>query len=588
MRMDGAAQKDRLKKRRRRPSGAPLATDAPPVDGLGLVLPSEPLRASPRRGDTRAHFGIQVFACVFEHSPTGAVLLSPRGKILRANPALGRLLGFEPEELVGRHLAEFVHTRDGAHDDDIFKRLRLGEILSHSMERRLLHRTGRPRSVALDIEMIQDRHGKPWVMSVHVRDISTRKAQRTVIRRLTGLLEASEDAIVGASPDGLVTSWNRGAEDLFGYVALEMIGQPISKLIPPDRSDEGSWLLGRLQEGHKVRGIETVRLHKSGRLIEVAVSWSALYDEDGKVVELCHVSRDITVQHRLQRQARQLQSYFAGVLSHIDSGVLLTNAEGRVVYANESFAQISMKPAEQVIGRRRLDLFGELATRAAEPSRIDEAARRPATDTFTLELSVEDPEQRAYRWQHRPISLPASGERLDVFHDVTDEVRLRKILAHSATTDPLTGLLNRRGALQVLDREVAQARRHDTHLSVAMIDIDRFKELNDSSGHEAGDVALRSVSAALARSLRSGDSLARWGGEELLAILPHTSLDQAHAMAERLREAIAGLDIEGLPAITVSVGVAERAPSEETADAAIARADVRLYHAKREGRNRVA
>src|SRR5207247_3093065 len=132
-----------------------------------------------------------------------------------------------------------------------------------------------------------------------------------------------------------------------------------------------------------------------------------------------------------------------------------------------------------------------------------------------LELSVREPERQVWRWLSREIALPQGTGRLDVFRDVTEEVDLRERLARGATTDLLTGLLNRRGALQVLEREAARARRHGTPLSVAMMDVDRFKQLNDREGHAAGDRALREIAETLSATLRAGDSLSRWGGEEL-------------------------------------------------------------------------
>jgi diguanylate cyclase (GGDEF)-like protein len=119
-----------------------------------------------------------------------------------------------------------------------------------------------------------------------------------------------------------------------------------------------------------------------------------------------------------------------------------------------------------------------------------------------------------------------------------------------------------------------------------LLDIDHFTSINDRFGHNAGDEVLRSVAHAIASCGRSTDTIARWGGEEFIAILP-TGVEGAHMFAERAREAVARIADDRLPYVTISAGVAE-CTSQDAADAALARADERLYTAKREGRNRVA
>jgi diguanylate cyclase (GGDEF)-like protein len=159
-----------------------------------------------------------------------------------------------------------------------------------------------------------------------------------------------------------------------------------------------------------------------------------------------------------------------------------------------------------------------------------------------------------------------------------------------ARTDPLTGLSNRLHLTETLYELLANAYRRGYPVCVLMIDIDHFKHLNDTYGHRAGDQALRHVAQRLSTSLREGDLLARWGGEEFLAVLPHTDLEQGMAVAERVCHLLADVPIEigennTLVAIQTSVGVAEFAG--DTLDALVDRADLGLYEAKAAGRNTV-
>lgn len=172
--------------------------------------------------------------------------------------------------------------------------------------------------------------------------------------------------------------------------------------------------------------------------------------------------------------------------------------------------------------------------------------------------------------------------------------RLREALAEArreAHTDALTGLWNRRHACAAIEREAAVARRLGRPFAALVLDVDRFKALNDALGHEAGDQALAHVAGKLAATARDSDLVARWGGEEFLVLCPATGPDQAVALAERLRRAVAEQPVAIGPAaawpVTISVGVAGWRPDDERPDAAIARADRALYAAKGGGRDRV-
>jgi diguanylate cyclase (GGDEF)-like protein len=202
---------------------------------------------------------------------------------------------------------------------------------------------------------------------------------------------------------------------------------------------------------------------------------------------------------------------------------------------------------------------------------------------FVLEGSVHG----VFRWSSRPVPLPEGEGRLDVVRDVTNETQLREMYMKQAVTDPLTGLLNRLGGHQTIAREVARARRHGAPLSFTMIDIDHFKRVNDAHGHGVGDDVLREVADLIGRSIRGDDALIRWGGEEFLLVLPGARIEQARDLAGRLRAKVAAMRIEGLPAVTISLGVDELGPADSGAEAAIQRADERMYAAKAAGRDRV-
>jgi len=167
------------------------------------------------------------------------------------------------------------------------------------------------------------------------------------------------------------------------------------------------------------------------------------------------------------------------------------------------------------------------------------------------------------------------------------------LLAKQASTDPLTGLLNRRRALEILDAELDRSLRGTQSVAVAMADIDYFKKVNDSLGHAAGDRVLKTIAQRLQAVARRYDTMVRWGGEEFLLICPHAGEDEIRSIAERMRASISANPIETPPGntlltITVSIGTAVVVPGVKvTSDAIVARADRALYAAKQAGRNTV-
>ena len=164
--------------------------------------------------------------------------------------------------------------------------------------------------------------------------------------------------------------------------------------------------------------------------------------------------------------------------------------------------------------------------------------------------------------------------------------RLRLEFEHLASYDPLTNVLTRRVFLDACEQELARCRRHGRSMALLLLDIDHFKTVNDTHGHQTGDRVLVDLVARIAALLRRPDQLARFGGEEFVLLLPETSQEEAITVAERILAHVAELR-EGLPPITVSIGVATNRPDEDQIDALLARADRALYKAKAEGRNRV-
>ena len=197
---------------------------------------------------------------------------------------------------------------------------------------------------------------------------------------------------------------------------------------------------------------------------------------------------------------------------------------------------------------------------------------------------VGNSHDKTYLMRTAPLDGLA-GKHSISFADVTSIENERRLFHRLATTDPLTGVYNRRKFMEKLDSEIARAGRYGTTLSLIMVDIDDFKSINDTMGHQAGDVALVELACLLKENIRSMDMLARYGGEEFTIIIPQTGLEGAQCMAAKLCSRVSDTAFAIAPDMTCSMGVASFQEGD-TVHTLIERADKGLYEAKAQGKNR--
>ncbi len=288
-----------------------------------------------------------------------------KGIVQTWNPGAERLYGFGSAEMIGRDMTVLLPPDRRDEEAQILERIGRGERVDHFDAVRM-HKDGRILHVSIAVSPIWGTTGEIIGASHVARDFTQSTELELARARLAAIVESSDDAIVSKDLNGVVQTWNKGAEWLYGYSALEMIGQPMSVLLPPDRPDEESSILKLLAKGERVDHFETVRLRKDGRRIDVSLSISPIYDKDGIVRGASHVARDVTERHSLETQnlhAQKLESLgvLAGGVAH-DFNNLLTGILG-----NASLVADSMHPANP--NRRILNECMQAAERAAQLTR---------------------------------------------------------------------------------------------------------------------------------------------------------------------------------------------------------------------------
>src|SRR5436190_19586 len=151
---------------------------------------------------------------------------------------------------------------------------------------------------------------------------------------LAAIVDSSNDAIISKDLNGIITSWNQGAQHIFGYQPHEAIGRPISILIPPEHIQEEAYILDRIRRGERVEHFETVRRRKDGSEVEISLTVSPIRDAEGTVIGASKIARDITIQQRALEQLQQSEERFHVTLSSIGDGVIAIDEEGRVSFMN--------------------------------------------------------------------------------------------------------------------------------------------------------------------------------------------------------------------------------------------------------------
>src|SRR5438270_960207 len=238
-------------------------------------------------------------------------LINLHGQILQANPAFLDLVGATQEDLqTGLSIHEFLNMPQRSPQDEQEPQvLQLGRWTA-TFERELLRRDGSRLLVLVEFSSLENASDRFIARLVDL--VEHQHTQRYALHT-AAIIESSDDAIIGKDLDGIIVSWNRGAERLYGYQAQEVVGQAISLLIPPERSDEFSGLMSRLKRGETLEQYDTVRLTKDGRRVPVSVTISPIRESSGAIIGASSIARDITDRRRMEDMSRKngdlLQQY---------------------------------------------------------------------------------------------------------------------------------------------------------------------------------------------------------------------------------------------------------------------------------------
>jgi len=438
----------------------------------------------------------------------------------------------------------------------------------------------------------RDQRGKVEYFSALMRDISAAKAAEQAVRdsehRLRMVTDNLPVLISYLDRDLRFRFINRTYQQWFGAAAAPQVGTSVQ-----DFYGEPAWLeIGpRLQaalQGQEVSYEREMVRPEGNRHVQVTVIPDR--DAGGQVAGLFALIGDVTSYRDAQQALQESESRLRTVADALPMRVAYVDADERYRFNNLAYERGFGRPRQEFYGQTVRALLGDAAYKSVEPH--IRAALRGEAVTFQSEMA-SDGTYVCYEAQYIP-QLAADGSRVLGFHAVVSDITRQKVeekrLIELARVDPLTGLVNRTGFELRVAEAMQRCRGTGALMALMYLDIDRFKQINDSFGHDAGDALLRAFAGRLSQTLRSTDTVARLGGDEFTVIMEGLpSPEVASTIASKIVQAMGTpfhIDQQTI-SVTTSIGLAFYQGDATTAEALVKQADVMLYQAKGAGRNNV-
>jgi len=484
---------------------------------------------------------------------------------------------------------QFTPTYEGflsyVHPDD---RKMLQEAVNTSLQRdtnyRVEHRIyktdGTLRHVVEEGSVERDDNGIPIKMVGIVHDITEQKNTQATLeaseKKYRNLVENAMIGIYRTDSAGKILYVNQALANILGFDSpAELIGQDsTTRYHDPEQQKK---IIHTLFKEHYISNYEIEVLDKHS--LRVPIMISATFNENivsGMIIDM----REI-------KKSREEIDKLSKAIEQIDDTVAITDKYGTITYVNHAFCRHTGYSKEEALGK---------TSKILKSGKHDEKFYHELWTTILagniFRGTLINRRKNGELYYENKTITPLKDEKENVVgfvttgKDVTEEIKIHREIERIATIDQLTGVYNRHKFEKLFLLEAERARRFSHPLSLILIDIDHFKAVNDTFGHDVGDKVLKHVAEIVSENIRKIDILARWGGEEFLVLSPNTDLHNIQILAEKLRLAVERTGFPEVRQMTISIGVST-CETNDTLPTLFKRADQGLYHAKEHGRNRV-
>lgn len=539
------------------------------------------------------------YKSIFQHAAEGIFQTSPEGRYLEVNPALASIYGYEsPRELM-ESLSDIraqLYVDAGRREDFIRHVSESGEV--KNFESRVRRKDGSVIWISENARAVHGSGGQLAYYEGTVTDITARKQAEEALtasrERYRSLVKSASDGILTLR-DGVITSTNRKALEMFGYAEGEMDGLAVENLSPPLQpggrsSGEMARELVTRALGGEAQNFEWVHLRKDGGEFFCEVSLNR-FDAHGETF-LTAVVRDVTSRRRTQAELERERAHLKMLFEGSPNAMVLLSPEGRILDVNPAFERMFGLSGKDVIGEynRNLIVPEDLAAESESFYRVIRSGSPVAKETVR---KARDGSLIPVSVLGYPIVIGGAIEGIYyIYEDITERKTFEQQLTHQAFHDALTGLPNRSLFMERLSRAMERGKRRPNYnFAVLLLDLDRFKRINDSLGHLAGDSLLKGIARRLETCLRSVDTVARLGGDEFAVLLEEfSSSREVIQVAGRISEvldkpfSIAGNEVY----CGASIGIVLKTQGYANPEDILRDSDIAMYRSKESGKDRLA
>ena len=293
-----------------------------------------------------AEVKIQRLANIVESSNDAIITISLDGTIITWNKGAEQIYGYLSEEILGKSVSILAPEHLKNETKKLIEKVKLGEKIQHYVTSRL-RKGGKLIYVSIALSPVFDASSKLVAISAIVRDITERKNAEVKIQRLANIVESSNDAIITISLDGIITTWNKGAEQIYGYSSEEILGKSVSIVAPEHLKNETKKLIEKVKLGEKIQHYVTSRLRKGGKLIYVSIALSPVFDASSKLVAISAIVRDITERKNAEVKIQRL----ANIVESSNDAIITISLDGIITTWNKGAEQIYGYSSEEILGK---------------------------------------------------------------------------------------------------------------------------------------------------------------------------------------------------------------------------------------------
>jgi len=511
------------------------------------------------------------------------------------NTSLCRLTGYSIEELAGMNYRQFSDKETSKKVFQTCNRIYKTGEPAEGFDWGFVRKDGSPGHVEASISLRKDSAGNPVGFSGVLRDVTERKRMEEALRqneeKYRNILESIRESYFEVDLAGNFTFFNDSLCRLTGCSREELVGMNYAKFSDKETSKIVFQTFHKVfLTGEPAEGFDWPTTRKDGIKIYVSASISLRKDSAGNPVGFRGVLRNVTERKQMEESLRQSEERHRSIIEQMHDGYFEIDLAGNFVHFNEAACQTYGYSKEELMGlnykqytdketgRKLFEVFTELyRTGIPVKAHALELIRKDGTKSFN-EISVS-------------LVKNAKGEAIGfrgIARDITERKRSEEQIRHMATHDTLTDLPNRTMFGQLLNHAIRSAKRHQRQLAVLFIDLDGFKNINDTLGHDAGDLLLQTIARRFKQKLRSTDVVARLGGDEFVILIEEIeNPGQLATVARKILSAtMQPLSLVGKEyRVTASIGISMYPKDGEEEPILMKTADQAMYFAKERGKN---